>query len=137
MSGSDTRDVNSGDRTIPSEPPSVGRGVQLIGARVDLGMPLTSTSPVVGSQHFRIVVHLNHGVRLVLDVAGADVPSVRRCATVLLRIASVGGLPAAGGLCWCEVWAADETGEFLDSAQVDETTGGIEWESDPDSGTRP
>jgi hypothetical protein len=86
---------------------------------------------------FRIIAHIsreNHGARLISDVSWSDMWSVRLYVTALLRNAARSGLAFAKCRCWCEIWAPDETGELVDSANLDPETGVIEWESDMGSG---
>jgi hypothetical protein len=59
-----------------------------------------------------------------------DEGSARSFATALLRNLHHGSFGQEGYHCWCEVWAPDETGEFIDSASPSRQTGHVKWDSE-------
>jgi hypothetical protein len=91
---------------------------------------------------FQVVAHVsrdNSGTRPVADVTWPDMWAARLFVTALLRNLAHKGLAHQHRRCWCEVWAPDEAGQFVDSAILnpDTDTDTIEWESDTVHDTKP
>jgi hypothetical protein len=82
---------------------------------------------------FQVITHvspLDGDTELTARLSWPDEGSARSFATALLRSLHHGNFGQEGYRCWCEVWAPDETGEFVDSAYPGPQTGCVEWDSE-------
>jgi len=87
---------------------------------------------------FRVIAHVRRdgsGIQLTSDVSWPDEWAARSYVAALLPQLVRSGIPDC--CCWCEVWAPDEAGHFVDSAVFDQDAERIEWESHSLADTEP